>query len=167
MNDIKKESEFDEPSKSQLKRESHALQELGEELVEMPEGKLQKFDLPEPLKLAIYEARKLRNREAKRRQLQYIGKLMRISDTTGIQQTFSEMDQKSLIYTKRLKQLEHWQAQIINQGTAAINAFLETYPKADRQKLRNLQRQINRETELKRPQNAKRKLFDYIKTLHQ
>ena len=56
MNDIKKESEFDGPSKSQLKRESHALQELGKELVKMPEGKLQQFDLPEPLKLAIYEA---------------------------------------------------------------------------------------------------------------
>ena len=91
MNDIKKESEFDGPSKSQLKRESHALQELGKELVKMPEGKLQQFDLPEPLKLAIYEARKLKNREAKRRHLQYIGKLMRVSDTSGIQRTFSEI----------------------------------------------------------------------------
>ena len=167
MNDIKKESEFDGPSKSQLKRESHALQELGKELVKMPEGKLQQFDLPEPLKLAIYEARKLKNREAKRRHLQYIGKLMRVSDTSGIKRTFSEMAQKSLIYRQHLKRLEQWQVKIINQGTSAINTFLETYPKADRQKLRNLQRQINRETELKRPPTAKRKLFDYIKTLHE
>jgi ribosome-associated protein len=92
---------------------------------------------------------------------------MRVSDTSGIQRTFSEMDQKSLIYKQRLKRLEQWQVKIINQGTSAINAFLETYPKADRQKLRNLQRQINRETELKRPPTAKRKLFDYIKTLHE
>jgi len=167
MNGLKKDSEFDGPSKSQLKRESHALQELGKELVEMPEGELQKFDLPESLKIAIDEARKLKNREAKRRHLQYIGKLMRVNDSSGIQKTFSELNQKSFIDRKRLKQLEQWQARIIDQGTSAINAFLEAYPNADRQKLRNLRRQINQETELKRPSTANRKLFDYIKMLNE
>tara|TARA_B100001063_G_scaffold245175_1_gene280046 strand:- start:532 stop:1035 length:504 start_codon:yes stop_codon:yes gene_type:complete len=166
MNGLKKDSEFDGPSKSQLKRESHALQELGKELVEMSERKLQKFDLPESLKIAIDEARKLKNREAKRRHLQYIGKLMRVNDASGIQKTFSELNQNSFIDRKLLKQLEQWQAKIIDQGTSAIDAFLEAYPNADRQKLRNLRRQINRETELKRPSTAKRKLFDYIKMLH-
>ena len=64
-------------SKSQLKRDSQALQDMGSQLVEMPVGQLAKFDLPENLKDAIYEARRLKNREGKRRQLQYIGKLMR------------------------------------------------------------------------------------------
>ncbi len=69
--------EWDGPSKSQLKRDSQALQDMGAQLVDMPEGKLQKFDLPENLRDAIYEARRLKSREAKRRHLQYIGKLMR------------------------------------------------------------------------------------------
>ena len=50
-------------SKSQLKRESHALQDMGSQLVEMPEGQLSKFELPEDLRDAIYEARRLKNRE--------------------------------------------------------------------------------------------------------
>ena len=57
---------------------------MGAQLVDMPEGKLQKFNLPENLKEAIYEARRLKSREAKRRHLQYIGKLMRIADTDFI-----------------------------------------------------------------------------------
>ncbi len=73
-------------SKSQLKRESQALQDMGSQLVEMPEGQLNKFELPENLKDAIYEARRLKNREGKRRQLQYIGKLMRTADISFIQE---------------------------------------------------------------------------------
>ena len=72
MDDSNPPTEYDGPSKSQLKRDSHALQAMGKELVEMPEGKLQKFNLPDSLKEAIYEARKLKSREAKRRHLQYI-----------------------------------------------------------------------------------------------
>ena len=58
---------------------------MGSQLVEMPEGQLSKFELPENLKDAIYEARRLKNREGKRRQLQYIGKLMRTADISFIQ----------------------------------------------------------------------------------
>ena len=71
MEDSMDDNGYDGPSKSQLKRDSHALQEMGKQLVEMPEGKLQKFTLPESLQEAIYEARRLKSREAKRRHLQY------------------------------------------------------------------------------------------------
>jgi ribosome-associated protein len=165
MNNIPKDSGFDGPSKSQLKRESLALQELGKELVEMPEGKLQEFNLPETLKNAIYEARKLTNGEAKRRHLQYIGKLMRVNDISEIQKTISKINQKSLAYRQRLKQINQWQEQIISQGAMAINDFVDRYPDADRQKLSNLKRQINREVALKKTPSAKKKLFDYIKSL--
>jgi ribosome-associated protein len=96
MEDSMDDNGYDGPSKSQLKRDSHALQEMGKQLVEMPEGKLQKFTLPESLKEAIYEARRLKSREAKRRHLQYIGKLMRISDIDDIQITLEKMDHQSL-----------------------------------------------------------------------
>ena len=96
MDDSKEKTEYDGPSKSQLKRDSHALQAMGKELVEMSEGKLQKFNLPEALEEAIYEARRLKSREAKRRHLQYIGKLMRISDIGDIQTTLDKMDHQSL-----------------------------------------------------------------------
>jgi ribosome-associated protein len=157
--------DYDGPSKSQLKRDSHALQEMGKQLVEMPEGKLQKFDLPENLKDAVYEARRLKSREAKRRHLQYIGKLMRISNTDVIQETLDMMDHQSQTYRQHFKQLEDWRDRIIQEGNGGIEAFIDAYPEGDRQQLRNLQRQANREVELKKAPTASRKIFSYIRSL--
>lgn len=165
MTDLTPEINSDEPSKSQLKRESHALQAMGKELVEMPEGKLQKFDLPEQLRDAIYEARRLKSREAKRRHLQYIGKLMRTSDIDNIQYTLERMNHQSLTYRQHFSQLESWRDKLINNGTTAIEEFITLYPAANRQQLRNLQRQANRELEQKKSPIASRKLFQYIRSL--
>jgi len=165
MDDSKPPTEYDGPSKSQLKRDSHALQAMGKELVEMPEGKLQKFNLPDSLKEAVYEARKLKSREAKRRHLQYIGKLMRISNIDEIQNTLDKMDHQSLTYRQHFKQLEVWRERIITQGNKGIEAFLKDYPLAERQQLRNLQRQANREIELKKAPVASRKIFEYIRSV--
>ena len=165
MDDSKEKAEYDGPSKSQLKRDSHALQAMGKELVEMSEGKLQKFNLPEALEEAIYEARRLKSREAKRRHLQYIGKLMRISDIDDIQTTLDKMDHQSLTYRQHFAQLEQWRDRLINGGNSAIDDFVNEHSLADRQKLRKLQRQANREQELKKSAVASRKLFTYIRSL--
>lgn len=157
--------DYDGPSKSQLKRDSQALQNMGKQLVEMPEGKLGKFDLPEPLEEAIQVARKLKSREAKRRQLQYIGKLMRMLDMDVIQHTLDSMDHQSQTYRQHFAKLEDWRDKIINQGSPAIEAFVELYPNTERQQLRNLQRQANREIELKKPPAAARKLFAYLREM--
>lgn len=157
--------EWDGPSKSQLKRDSQALQDMGAQLVDMPEGKLQKFDLPENLHDAIYEARRLKSREAKRRHLQYIGKLMRTIDTDSIIHTLEKMDHQSQTYRQHFAQLENWRDRLINQGSPAIEDFIQQYPQADRQQLRNLQRQANREREINKPPAAARKLFAYLREI--
>ena len=90
---------------------------MGSQLVEMPEGQLTKFNLPENLKDAIYEARRLKNREGKRRQLQYIGKLMRTADISFIQETLDRMDHQSQTYRQHFQQLENWRDRIISEGT--------------------------------------------------
>lgn len=152
-------------SKSQLKRESHALQDMGSQLVEMPEGQLSKFELPENLRDAIYEARRLKNREGKRRQLQYIGKLMRTADISFIQKTLDMMDHQSQTYRQHFQQLENWRDRIISEGVPAIEALIEMYPQADRQQLRNLQRQASRELAEKKATTASRKIFAYLREL--
>ena len=157
--------EWDGPSKSQLKRDSQALQDMGSQLVAMPEGKLQKFDLPENLRDAIYEARRLKSREAKRRHLQYIGKLMRTVDIDLIIHTLEKMDHQSQTYRQHFAQLEGWRDRLINQGSPAIEDFIQHYPQADRQQLRNLQRQANREKESNKPPAAARKLFTYLREI--
>ena len=161
-------SEFEDEeliSKSQLKRDSQALQDMGSQLVEMPEGQLKKFELPENLKDAIYEARRLKNREGKRRQLQYIGKLMRTADISFIQTTLDMMDHQSQTYRQHFQQLENWRDRIINEGATAIEALIEKYPQADRQQLRNLQRQASREQAEKKAPTAARKIFAYLREL--
>jgi len=117
------------------------------------------------LEEAIYEARRLKSREAKRRHLQYIGKLMRISDIGDIQTTLDKMDHQSLTYRQHFAALEQWRDRLINGGNTAIDEFVNDHSLADRQKLRNLQRQANREHELKKPPVASRKLFAYIRSL--
>lgn len=152
-------------SKSQLKREMQALQDIGKQLVELPESQLQKFELPEKLINAIQEARRLKKNEAKRRQMQFIGKLMRTVDTETIQQTLDRLDQSSKAYRQHFHQLESWRDRIVNEGAPAIEALITLYPNADRQQLRNLQRQAAREQEHKRTPAASRKLFSYLREL--
>jgi ribosome-associated protein len=131
----------------------------------MPEGKLQKFDLPDNLREAIYEARRLKSREAKRRHLQYIGKIMRTIDTDIIQHTLDKMDHQSQTYRQHFSQLEGWRDRLITGGMPVIEEFIQQHPEADRQQLRNLQRQANRELEKKKPPAAARKLFAYLREL--
>jgi len=165
MSEQKDDSALGIPSRSQLKRDSQKLQDLGKQLVDMPENHLQKLDLEESLKSAIYEARKLKSRDARRRQIQYIGKLMRNLDLTEIEQSLNRLNHQSQTYRQHFSQLETWRERLINEGNSAIEALIAIYPDADRQQLRNLQRQANRETELKKPPTASRKLFKYLKEL--
>ncbi|MEI7447083.1 MAG: ribosome biogenesis factor YjgA, partial [Burkholderiales bacterium] len=74
------ESGYDGPSKSQRKRDMHALQDLGERLVELPVSQFEKLELPPELVDAVALARRITSREGRRRQLQYVGKLMRRAD---------------------------------------------------------------------------------------
>ena len=153
------------PSKSQRKRDSEKLQLMGSQLVEMPDNQLQKFSLEETLLQAIYEARRLSSREAKRRQIQYIGKLMRFADLEHIELTMAKLDHKSKTFRQHFAKIEAWRERIINEGPAAIEELLQVYPNADRQQLRNLQRQANREKKTNKPSTASKKLFAYLKEI--
>ena len=72
---------------------------------------------------------------------------------------------RSQTYRQHFKQLEDWRDRIIQEGNGGIEAFIDAYPEGDRQQLRNLQRQANREVELKKAPTASRKIFSYIRSL--
>ncbi|HEY9147482.1 MAG TPA: ribosome biogenesis factor YjgA, partial [Gammaproteobacteria bacterium] len=95
-------------SKSQLKRESHALQELGEALVELPASKLAQIPMPEELADAVALARKITARGGRKRQLQYIGKVMRQIDPEPIERAMEGLKADSARETARLHKLEQW-----------------------------------------------------------
>ncbi|RUO66105.1 ribosome-associated protein [Pseudidiomarina planktonica] len=168
-----KPEEFDEfdatelpPSKSQLKREMSQLQALGERLVAMQHGQLEQLPIPEPLLDAVYLAQRIRNtREGYRRQLQYIGKLMRGLDTEELEQALHDMDHQSDVQNAFFHQLEKRRDDILAGGDEAIQTLVEEYPSADRQRLRQLYRQAQKQQAENKPPAAARELFKYLREI--
>jgi len=150
-------------SKSAVKREMTALQKLGEELVNLPPAKLAKIPMPEQLAEAVMLARRLKNREGKRRQLQYIGKIMRVIDSDAIQQALESFHHDSLAFRQHFHRLENWRDRLISEGDRAMEDLLVEMPELDRQHLRQLIRQAQKEVSQNKPPAAARKLFQYLR----
>ena len=153
-------------SKTEMKTDMEALQKLGEELVTLKPSVLEKFPLSEDLALAIQDAQRFKN-EAKRRQLQYIGKLMRNIDPEPIQAALDKVRNKHSQATAELHKLEQLRNRIVEEGDAAISEVMDMYPEADRQRLRQLARQANKEKKANKPAKAFREIFQILKELKQ
>jgi len=163
--DYDDDSEFSGPSKSQLKREAQALQDLGTELVELRAEQLKRLDLPEDLRDAVELARRINQRGGRKRQLQYIGKLMRGIDAEPIRAALDALRRPAREDTARQHRLENWRDRLLAEGDAALEALLEDYPNADRQHLRRLIRDAQRETTQEKSPKSARALFRYLRDL--
>lgn len=151
-------------SRSEMKRDMEALQKLGEQLVSLKPVVLKKFPLDESLYDAIIDAQRF-EKEAKRRQLQLIGKMMRNFDPEPIQAALDLHNNKHNQQTIELQKLEKLRDRIVAEGDNAIDDVINTYPSADRQKLRQFARAAKKEQENNKPPKAYREIFQYIKSL--
>jgi ribosome-associated protein len=151
----------DLPSRSQLKRDSQELRDMGAQLVQMPNAHLDKITMDNTLLAAIKEARRLKSNDARRRQIQYIGKLMRNMDLTEIRHSVEKLNHQSQTFRQHFAMLEQWRDRLIDEGNDTIEEFLTAFPNADRQQIRNLSRQAGRE----KNSSAKSKLFKYLKEI--
>lgn len=154
-----------EKSKTQVKRELHALQELGERLAGLPAEQLDRLPLTDPLRKALAEAPKHKTHIARKRHIQYLGKLMRDQDLDAILALVDQMDSSTRQYNERFHALERWRDRLIAEGDAALEAFVVLYPETDRQHLRGLVRHAQHEAAHNKPPAAARKVFKYIRTL--
>lgn len=152
-------------SKSQLKREMTALQELGETLVKLSNRDLQRVPVDEDLKAEILKARSIQQREGRRRQLQFIGKLMRSIDCTPIEAALQQMAAGNRAEARQFHALEDMRDQLIANADNALENILQTYPNADRQHLRQLIRNAQHEQAADKPPASARKLFRYLREL--
>ena len=161
------ESDDDEDfiSKTQRKTECDELQKLGEELTTLKDSELDTFDLPDELYIAIKDARKIRQRGALKRHRQYIGRLMRGIDAEPVAQQLEKIRHKDDIHTALFKRLENWRDQIIEDGDKAINEIIKELPNLDRQYLRQLSRNAQKELKQKKPPVAFRQIFKYLRDL--
>jgi ribosome-associated protein len=151
-------------SKTQIKREAEALQKLGAKLLTQKKQVLAKLELSDELRAALKESARIKQNEAKRRHLQYIGKLMRDADVEQIQQAIDRQAAGTQAYAQHFHKLERWRDQLL-QDDNHIQAFTTEYPAADRQHLRQMLRNARKEAEQNKPPASARKLFKYIRDL--
>jgi ribosome-associated protein len=151
-------------SKTELKNDMIMLQKLGEELVELKPSALEKFPIPDDLAEAILSAQRFKN-EARRRQLQYIGRIMRTIDPEPIQAALDKYHNKHAQTTMALHKIEQLRDRVVAEGDEAVEAVLDRYPAADRQRLRQLARQAKKEKQGAKPPKASREIFQLIKEL--
>jgi ribosome-associated protein len=151
-------------SKSSRKRDMHALQDLGAELVELNPEQLESMDLPEALLAAVHEARRLTKHEARRRQLQYIGRLMRDIDAVPIRDRLEQWKGQGREHTAQLHALERWRDELL-AADPALARFINEYPGADSQKLRTLIRNARREQKETLPPKSFRELFRVLRDI--
>lgn len=154
------------PSKSQLKREMHALQALGVDLVELPKDAFKRMPMPEALADAVRAARRITDHEGKRRQIQYVGRVMRTLEQQEIAALRTALDTHRGVNkaeTARLHWIEHTREQLLANDDA-FTAFLRTHPAADAQEGRTLIRNARKEAQQSKPPRYFRELFQWIKT---
>jgi len=137
----------DEPSRTDLKKESDELQKLGESLLDLRADLMAKVDLPEKLVDAVADAKRITNFEGKRRQMQFIGKLMRKLDDDvieSIKAALLEQTQGSAQETLQLHLAEQWRDRLISDDEAC-GEWLKSFPETDSQQLRALIRQARKD----------------------
>ncbi|MEP5764816.1 MAG: ribosome biogenesis factor YjgA [Halieaceae bacterium] len=155
-----------QPSKSAVKREMTALQKLGEELAGLSERELARIPIEEERVLeVIRESQNIRSNSARKRHFQYLGKLMRSIDADPIRRALDVLHQRRRGEANAFHELEHWRDLLLSDGVSAIDQLLQKYPQADRQHLRQLIRQQQREASSGKPPAAARKLFKYLREL--
>jgi ribosome-associated protein len=149
-------------SKTKRKQQMLELQKIGEILVELPAPQLAKIPLDGRLSDAINEARILKSREGKRRQLQFIGRIMRHTEIQPILDALDKVQTKDQLSKAKFHQVERWRDKFIAQGDAGLNDFLAKYPDADTQHLRQLVRNAQLDVKENKNSGGSTALFRYL-----
>jgi ribosome-associated protein len=151
-------------SKTRKKKDMLALQDLGVKLVGLNEQQLETMQLPESLLAAVRDARRLTKHEARRRQMQYIGRLMRDIDAAPIRDRLEQWLGQGREHTAQLHTLERWREELL-AGDPALARFLQEYPGADSQKLRTVIRNARRELSAALAPRSYRELFRVLREM--
>ena len=153
----------DYPSKSQLKRDAHAITKLAEQLLQLDLHILHKLELPDNILDAINTAKKIKQHGAKKRQLQYIGKLLRVIDTEEISSVIMSINNQKNHDAQKFHQIEHWREALI-ANDESLTQLLNENPVLDRQHLRNLIRNARKEKLENRAPTSYKELFRYLRS---
>lgn len=149
-------------SKSEMKREAQRMHDLGQKLSELNPNRWSELPISEELHRALKENNRLTSMEAKRRHLNFIAKLIWHEKLEEIHAALDLLDPSSESYGRIQKQLEQWRERLVTDPQA-LNEFIDNYPQVDRQQLRNLIRNAQKEVASKAPSSHYKKLFQLLK----
>ncbi|MDD4913166.1 MAG: ribosome biogenesis factor YjgA [Sideroxydans sp.] len=152
------------PSKTKIKKQMHELQDLGEIIANLPKEKLRQLDLPENIFEACLEYKRISKFGALKRQMLYIGRLMRDIDTAPILAKMDTWNGNSRQHTAWLHLVERWRDRLMEEDEA-LTEFMAAYPAADSQQLRALIRNAKKEKELMKPLKSYREIFQLLREL--
>ncbi len=151
-------------SKTRLKKQMHDLQDIGAQLVALNSDQLEELDLPERLLDAINDLKRIHKFGAQRRQMQFIGKLMREVDAAPIIAKLEAWGGTSRQHTAWLHQIERWRDRLL-ENDDALTELLAAHPHADAQHLRALIRNAHKEKELNKPPRSYREIFQALREI--
>ncbi|MFT5210160.1 MAG: ribosome-associated protein [Flavobacterium sp.] len=165
---------YGRPSKSRRKREVHAITELGDKLLTIPEAQLNTLPYPHIID-AVNECKKITKGNARKRQLQFIGKQLRKIDLEAVHHLIDRFESSSQSHLTHFHMLEIWRDRLIEQDQSVLSEIIEKLPAIDKQHLRQLTRNAitekTKHDKLREKQSTEvitpvhyRKLFQYLKT---
>ncbi len=157
------EMSMDEKSRSQRKREAQALQDLGARLTELPPEQLRHIDLSPELRAAIEEYRAMSSHGARRRQLLFIGGLMRRVDPANIQAALAAIDQGHAREVEWQHRIERWRDRLVAGNDESIEEIAQRCPGIDRQRLRQLVRNARAAPDGPERARAERALLRFLR----
>jgi ribosome-associated protein len=156
---------MEKKSKSQVKREMLALQSLGEQLVVLTLGQVSNIEMPQDLREAVLFAKTLKKNETRRRQMQYIGTLMRDADPEPIRKALDAISRGRGHDAQLFQELELLRDGLIDGNDKFLGKTIDRFPDADRKRLHSLALKARKEREENKPPKASRALFRYLREL--
>lgn len=155
------------PNKTQIKKEIAALFALGEQMSALSAAHIKSLDLPDNIFKAVTEVARMSHTGARKRLLKYVAGQLHKIDATPILEKVARLQNKSAHAVREHHLSEQWRDRLIAEGNDALTDFLDEYPHADRQQLRQLVRNAQKEAETAKPPKSSRLLYRYLKSLLQ
>ncbi|NDV21661.1 ribosome biogenesis factor YjgA [Desulfovibrio sp. JC022] len=159
------DEELSGPSRSQKKREMVALQKLAEKLMTLGPELVKKCGLPDYFIEEVLDAMAIKAHEAKRRKVQYIGKLIRDIDTQPLVDFLEDIETGNKADNMKFHALEVWRSRLIDGDFSALDEIMEQHPQADRQRISQLARNARKEKDKSKPPKSARALFKTLREL--
>ncbi len=159
------DNEIERKSKSQVKREMLALQALGEKLLALSADQIRKIEMPPELQEALLFCKTIKKGEARRRQVQYIGVIMREIDPVPLQKALDAIERGNIQDVQKFKEIELWRDELVKGNESVLEVIANQFPDLDRRAVLRLADDARREREKNKPPKASRALFRLLKAL--